>query len=144
VPILERPLHYVLDQGGETVTVSDNDQAQFRHSGWLGRMPRSRRMSAMTAPIGRWRTWAAICSGVGQASEAGIGGQGRASRGRRGRGRGDAALLQCGGEFLAVVPPDQVEEPPDAAGLVLGCWGCGRGRCERKSGDPATGWAAPR
>ena len=37
-----------------------------RQSGWLGRMPRSRQMSAMTAPIGWRRTLAAICSGVGR------------------------------------------------------------------------------
>ena len=38
----------------------------FRHSGWSAMMPRSRQMSAMTVPIGRRRTSAAICSGVGR------------------------------------------------------------------------------
>ncbi len=37
-----------------------------RQSGWLGRMPRSRQMSARTAPIGWRRIFAAICSGVGR------------------------------------------------------------------------------
>jgi hypothetical protein len=37
-----------------------------RQSGWPGRMPRSRQMSAKTAPIGGRRTLAAICSGVGR------------------------------------------------------------------------------
>jgi hypothetical protein len=42
-----------------------------RHSGWFGRMPRSRQISAMTAPIGWRRTAAAICSGVGRRSRPG-------------------------------------------------------------------------
>ena len=42
-----------------------------RHSGWLPVMPRSRQISAMTAPIGRWRNSAAICSGVGRCARSG-------------------------------------------------------------------------
>ena len=61
-----------------------------RQGGWLGRIPRSRQMSAMTAPIGWRRTFAAICSGVGRcvtralvSSAEGVAG-GRGARGVRG------------------------------------------------------------
>ena len=60
-------------------------------------MPISRQMSAMTAPMGRWRISAAICSGSGQSGEKGVcraggpgGGSGgpRLAAGRRPSGRG--------------------------------------------------------
>ena len=65
-----------------------------RHSGWLGMMPRSRQMSAMTAPIGRRRTSAAICAGVGRRARRGsasaVAGA-AAGRGARGLGCDGAA-----------------------------------------------------
>ena len=42
-----------------------------RHTGSLGRMPRPRQISARTAPIGRRRTSAAICPGVGRRARRG-------------------------------------------------------------------------
>ena len=80
-----RPVRQVLEQGGEIAAVADDGDASSRHSGWLGRMPRSRQMSARTAPIGRRRASAAICSSVGIAG----GARGRvaaAPDGRRGAG----------------------------------------------------------
>ena len=57
-----------------------------RHSGWLGRMRRSRQMSAMTAPIGRRRTQASICSGVGKCARSGSVTSVRCTAGLAGRG----------------------------------------------------------
>ena len=59
-----------------------------RHSGWHGRMPRSRQISAMTAPAGRRRTSAAICAAVGRrttlaSGSSACGAAGLAARGRR-------------------------------------------------------------
>ena len=60
-----------------------------RHSGWLGMMPRSRQMSAMTAPIGRRRTSAAICAGVGRRARRGsVSPVAGAAAGRAARGLG--------------------------------------------------------
>ncbi len=60
-----------------------------RHSGWLGMMPRSRQMSAMTAPIGRRRTSAAICAGVGRRARRGsVSAVAGATAGRATRGLG--------------------------------------------------------
>ncbi len=56
----------VPDQAGEAAAVPDDDHCNSRHSGWRDVMPRSRQISAMTAPIGRRRTSAAICSEVGR------------------------------------------------------------------------------
>jgi hypothetical protein len=85
-----------------------------RHSGWSGMMPRTRQMSAMTAPTGRWRISAAIRAAVGRRARRGSasarfpgclsGGRG-ARRRRAGRLRfrirsGGAAQqpgLECGG-----------------------------------------------
>ncbi len=76
-----------------------------RHSGWSAMMPRSRQISTSTAPTGRRRISAAICSGVGRRARRGSGGAaGSASRraargarcdgarGGRGFGSGRAAL----------------------------------------------------
>jgi hypothetical protein len=55
-----------------------------RHSGWSAMMPRSRQMSAMTAPTGRRRISAAICSAVGRPARRGSASHGsRAARGAR-------------------------------------------------------------
>ena len=72
-----------------------------RHSGWLGRMPRSRWISAMTAPMGRRRTRAAICSAVGRWARRGSEAR-RRGGGRPGLGRGSGrarpwSLVQPGG-----------------------------------------------
>src|ERR1700722_18669604 len=70
-----------------------------RHSGWLGMMPRSRQMSAMTAPIGRRRTSAAICAGVGRRARRGSASAAAGATGSRGRriqtvGAADKPCLQ--------------------------------------------------
>jgi hypothetical protein len=75
-----------------------------RHSGWFGMMPRSRQMSAMTAPIGRRRTSAVMRSGVGRRARCGLvasvgGAAGRAGGDwhRRGARGGRGCGVQPGG-----------------------------------------------
>ena len=103
------------------------------HSGWVGRTPRSRQMSAMTAPIGRRRTSAAICSGVGRRARRGsaslaslAAGAARGARGARcagtggsggcsrpGRQRHDPGFERVGEQQAA---GDAREDQPDVAG----------------------------
>ena len=81
------------------------------HSGLAGLMPRSRQMSAMTVPIGRLRTWAAMSSGVGRRASFGSAGaavgsaEGAARRARREAvaSLAGAAAGGCSGRLASLV-----------------------------------------
>ena len=87
----KRPVEHGLHQACEAAAMPDDGDCSSRHSGCRGVMPRSRQMSAMTAPIGRRRTQAATCSDVGRgarpASRAGRAAGGCAAGRGRGTGR---------------------------------------------------------